>query len=142
MTHRDRCIPSQGSASVDASEVEEMLVRVESVDMVDNDSLSVNCFAELRGIETALQSVHRTTAEPLRMVQQVQGQKGWEAWRQIVRRYDQRGRQTRSQHKYESWFGIIRDEEKTLAVRKRLPKSVSLNYRFRGFEAPRGRTAS
>ena len=35
--------------------------------------------------------MHRTTAnEPLRIVQQTRGQKGFEAWPAIVRRYDQR----------------------------------------------------
>ena len=35
--------------------------------------------------------MHRTTAnEPLRIVQQIRGQKGFEAWPAIVRRYDQR----------------------------------------------------
>ena len=47
---------------------------------------------ELRSIEASLcQVLHRTTSnEPLRIVQQTRGQKGFEAWRAIVRRYDQR----------------------------------------------------
>ena len=48
--------------------------------------------AEFRTFETALyQVLHRTTAnEPLKMVQQVEGQRGFEAWHLIVRRYDQK----------------------------------------------------
>ena len=47
---------------------------------------------EFRSMEVSLyQVLHRTTAnEPLRMVQQTRGQKGFEAWRAIVSRYDQR----------------------------------------------------
>ena len=37
-----------------------------------------------------------TTNEPLRMVEQVQGQRGFEAWHLIVRRCDQRGTSDRS----------------------------------------------
>ena len=41
--------------------------------------------------------MHRTTAnEPLRMIQQVEGQRGFEAWHLIVRRYDQRNTSDRS----------------------------------------------
>ena len=37
------------------------------------------------------QVLHRTTSnEPLRIVQQTRGQKGFEAWHATVRRYDQR----------------------------------------------------
>ena len=65
-----------------------------SVDKVDNDSSPVDCSAEeFRSTETALhQILNRTTAnEPLIMIQEEQGQKkGFEAWHQIVRRYDQR----------------------------------------------------
>ena len=48
--------------------------------------------------ETALyQILHRTTAnEPLKMIQQVEGQRGFEAWHLIVRRYDQRNTSDRS----------------------------------------------
>ena len=43
------------------------------------------------------QTLHRTTTnEPLRLVQQVQGQRGLEAWHLIVRRYDQRNTSDRS----------------------------------------------
>ena len=47
---------------------------------------------EFRSIEASLyQVLHRTTSnEPLRIVQQTRGQKGFEAWSAIVRRYDQR----------------------------------------------------
>ena len=61
--------------------------------------LAVDCTeADLRTFETALyQVLHRTTAnEPLRMSQQVEGQRGFEAWHLIVRRYDQRNTSDRS----------------------------------------------
>ena len=54
-------------------------MRVESVDKIDNDRLSVDCsVTQLRVVETALyQSPRRTTWNaPLRKVQQVQGQQG------------------------------------------------------------------
>ena len=62
---------------------ERMLSRVESVEKVDRDALAVDCTQEeLRALETTLyQVLHRTTAnEPLKMVQQVEGQRGFEAW--------------------------------------------------------------
>ena len=74
-------------------------MRVESVDKVHRSTLAVDCTeADFRTFETALcQVLHRTTAnDPLRMVQQVQGQKGIEAWQLIVRRYDQRNTSDRS----------------------------------------------
>ena len=54
--------------------------------------------ADFRTFETALyQILHRTTTnEPLRMVQQVQSQRGFETWHIIVRRYDQRKTSDRS----------------------------------------------
>ena len=81
------------------------------------------------------------------MVQQLQGQKGFEAWHLIVRRDDQRNTSDRSSalisniserdrakdveqfddilrnfiietNKYQGRFGEIRDEEKFLAVKK------------------------
>ena len=54
--------------------------------------------ADFRTVETALyQVLHRTTTnEPLRMVQQLQGQTAFEAWHLIVRRYDQRNTSDRS----------------------------------------------
>ena len=77
---------------------ERILVRVDSVDMVERSTLVVDCTeADFRTLETALYQVlqRTTTNEPLRMVQQVQGPRGFEAWHLIVRRYDQRGtRQT------------------------------------------------
>ena len=78
---------------------ERILVRVESVDKVERSTLAVNCTeADIRTFETALfQIMHRTTTnEPLRMVQQVQGQRGSEAWHMIFRRYDQRNTSDRS----------------------------------------------
>ena len=54
--------------------------------------------ADFRTFGTALyQVLHRTTTnEPLRMVRQVQGKKGFEAWHLTVRRYDQRNTSDRS----------------------------------------------
>ena len=81
---------------------ERILARVESVDKVDRATLAVDCTeADFRTFETALHQVlHRTTAdEPLKMIQQVEGQRGqrgFEAWHLIVRRYDQRNMSDRS----------------------------------------------
>ena len=75
------------------------MARVESVDKVDRATLAVDCTeADFRNFETALyQVLHRTTAnEPLRMIQQVEGQRGFEAWHLVVRRYDQRNTSDRS----------------------------------------------
>ena len=72
---------------------ERILVRVESVDKVERSTLAVDCTkAGCITFETALYQILRctTTNEPLRMVQQVQGPRGFEAWHVIVRRYDQR----------------------------------------------------
>ena len=78
---------------------ERVLTRVESAEKIDRDTLAVDCTqAEFRALETALyQVLHRTTAnEPLKMVQQVEGQRGFEAWHLIVRRYDQRNTSDKS----------------------------------------------
>ena len=78
---------------------ERILSRVERVDKVDRATLAVNCTeADFRTFETALyQVLHRTTAnEPLKMVQQVEGQREFEAWHLIVRRYDQSNTSDRS----------------------------------------------
>ena len=66
-----------------------LLVSVESTDKFDSSTIAFDCSDEqFRSIEALL---HRTTAnEPLRTVQQIKGQKGFEAWPAIVRRYDQR----------------------------------------------------
>ena len=58
----------------------------------------------IRPIEASLfQVLHRTTSnEPLRIVQQTRGQKGFEAWPAIVRRYDQR-----NCHKKTSYAALI-----------------------------------
>ena len=75
------------------------MTRVESVEKIDRATLAVDCTqAEFRTFETALyQVLHRTTAnEPLMMVQQVEGQRGFEAWHLIVRRYDQRNTSDKS----------------------------------------------
>ena len=78
---------------------ERILVGVESVDKVERSTLAVDCTeADFRTFGTALyQVLHRTsTNEPQRVVQQVQGQTGFEAWHLIVRRYDQRNTVDRS----------------------------------------------
>ena len=78
---------------------ERILARVERVDKIDRATLAVDCTeAEFRTFETALyQVLHKTTAnEPLKMVQQVKGQRGFEAWHMIVKRYDQRNTSDRS----------------------------------------------
>ena len=62
---------------------EKMLVSVESSDKSDNSAIAFDCSdEEFRSIEASLyQILHRTTAnEPLRVVQQTRGQKGFEAW--------------------------------------------------------------
>ena len=72
---------------------EQMLAKVESVDKFDNNVIAFDCSdEEFRSNEASLyQILHRTTSnEPLRIVQQTRGQKGFEAWHATVRRYDQR----------------------------------------------------
>ena len=72
---------------------EQILARVESIDKFDNNVIALDCpDEELRSIEASLyQVLRRTTSnEPLRIVQQTRGQKGFEAWHAIVWRYDQR----------------------------------------------------
>ena len=69
-----------------------MPARVESVDKFDNNVIAFDCSDEkFRSIEASLyQVLHRTASnEPLRIVQQTRGQKGFEAWHAIARRYDQ-----------------------------------------------------
>ena len=76
-----------------SNEGETMLVSVESSDTYDDSTLSVDCSQEHFGINegSLYQVLHRTTSnEPLRIVQQTKGQRGFEAWRAILRRYDQR----------------------------------------------------
>ena len=72
---------------------EKMIAIVEGVDELDNTAIAFDCPAEeFRSIESSLyQVLHRTTSnEPLRIVQQTRGQRGFEAWHAIVRRYEQR----------------------------------------------------
>ena len=72
---------------------EKMLAVVEGTDKFDNNAIAYDCSdEEFRSIEASLyQVLHRTTAnEPLRIVQQTRGQKGFEAWHAIAVRYDQR----------------------------------------------------
>ena len=70
-----------------------MLVSVESTDKFDNSTLAVDCSdEEFRSIGASLCQVlyRRTANEPVRIVQETRGQKGFEEWRAIVRRCDQR----------------------------------------------------
>ena len=70
-----------------------MLARVESIDKFDKYVIAFNYSDdEFRSIEASLyQVLHRTTSnEPLRTVQQTRGERGFEAWYAIARRYDQR----------------------------------------------------
>ena len=72
-----------------SDEGETMLVSVESTDKFDNSTVAVDCSdEEYRSIEAShYQVLHRTTAnEPLIIVQQTNGQKGFGAWHAIVRR--------------------------------------------------------
>ena len=76
-----------------------MLASVESIDKFDNSAIAFDFSdEEFRSIEASLyQVLHRTTAnEPLRIVQQTRGQKGFEAWHAIARKYDQRARQDKN----------------------------------------------
>ena len=82
---------------------EMILTSVDRVDKFDSKAIAVDLpEAQFRLIEASpYQVLHRTTAnEPLRIVQQTKGQKGFEAWHAIVRRYDQRKCQTKSQHQH------------------------------------------
>ena len=130
---------------------EKMLAIVEGSDRLDNNAIAFDCSDdEFRSIETSLyQVLHRTTSiEPLRIAQQTRGQRGFEAWHAMARRYDQRNTSDNNsacsvdqQHlkdrakgvehfddilwtfinemnNFESRFGSIRDEEKMLAVKK------------------------
>ena len=79
---------------------ERILVRVESVDNVDRSTRAAWTAreADFRTFKTALYKILRrtTTNKPLRMVGQVQGQRGFEAWHMIVKRYDHRNTSDRS----------------------------------------------
>ena len=78
---------------------EQMFAMVGSIDRFDNNVIAFDCSdEEFRSIESALyQVLHRTTShEPLRKVQQTNGQKGFEAWHAIARRYDQRNMSDKS----------------------------------------------
>ena len=149
-----------------SNEGEMILTSVEKLDQFDNSTIAVDCSeAKYRSIEASLYQVqHRTTAnEPLSIVQQTKGQKGFEAWHASVRRYDQRNTSATNSayaalisnmydkdrakdveqfddnlrtfvngtNRFENRFGTIRDEEKTLKVKKFMPERL-LNCRFRG----------
>ena len=81
---------------------------------MDRSTLAVGCTeADFRTFESALyQVLHRTTTnEPPRMVQHVQGQRGFEAWRLIVRRYDQKNTSNRSAT-YAALISNIRERDR------------------------------
>ena len=72
-----------------------MLVSIESSDKLGITTLSIGLFRRVSSAEKlrrhSTRILHRTEAnEPLRTVQQTQGQKGFEAWLAIVRNYGQR----------------------------------------------------
>ena len=72
---------------------EMIFTSVERVDKFDSSAIAADCpDAEFRLTEASLyQVLHRTTvSEPLRRAQQTKGQKGFEAWHALVRRYEQR----------------------------------------------------
>ena len=99
---------------------ERILVRVESVDKVDRSTLAVDrAEAGFRTFDIALyQILHRTTTnEPLRMVQQVQGQRGFEAWHVIVRSYDQRNTSDRISA-YAALISNISDRDRAKDVKQ------------------------
>ena len=75
-----------------------MLAMVESVEKFDSNVIAFDCSTEeFRSIESALYHVLRTTSnEPLKIVQQTKGQKGFEAWHAIVLRHDQRNMSDKS----------------------------------------------
>ena len=70
-----------------------MLDIVEGSDKLDNNAIAFDCSNdEFRSNEASLyQVLHTTTSnEPLRIVQQTRGLRGYRAWHAKVRRYDQR----------------------------------------------------
>ena len=102
----------------------------------------------LRSIEASLYQVsHRTTAnEPLITVQQIKGQRCFEAWHAIVRRCEQRDTSDKKSayaalmkeiepttwsrtfinetNKFENIFGTNRDEETVLTFKKLMPDKL------------------
>ena len=142
-----------------SNEGQTVLVSVEKTDKFDSNALAADCpDEEFRSIESSLyQVLHRTAAnEPLKIVQQTQGQKGFESWHATIRRYDLRNMsETNSAYaalisniserdrskdddflrtfsngtnKFENRFGAVRDEEKMLGVKKLMLESL-LNCR-------------
>ena len=63
--------------------MERVLVSVESTDRIDSNTLGMDCSEEeFRTVEASLYQVldRKTSNEPLRMVQQTQGQRELETW--------------------------------------------------------------
>ena len=78
-----------------------MLAIVESIDRFDNNAIAFDYSNEVSDQlkHCSVRSKTETTAnEPLRIVQQTRGQRGFKAWQAIVVRYDRRTRQTKIQH--------------------------------------------
>ena len=97
---------------------EKMLAIVEGVDMLDHNAIAFDCSDdELRSIETSLYQVlhRRTSNEPLRIVQQTRGQRGFEAWHAIVRRYDQRNMSDKKSA-YAAWISNISEKDRAKDV--------------------------
>ena len=120
---------------------EKMLVSVESTDKFDSSTIAFDCSdEEFTSIEGSLYHVsHRTTSnEPLKIVKQTRGQKGFRnmsdtnsAYAALISNISERDRAMdveqffdflrtfiNEMNKFESRFGAIRDEEKMLAVKK------------------------
>ena len=97
---------------------EQMLARVESVDRFDNNVIAFDCSdEEFRSIEASLyQVLHRTTSnEPLRVVQQTKGQKGFEAWHATEGRYYQRNMSDKSSA-YAALISNISEKDRAMDV--------------------------
>ena len=95
-----------------------MLAMVGSVEKFDSNVIACNCSMEEFGSkESALyQVLRRTTSnEPLKVVQQTRGQKGFEAWHAIVRRYDQRNMSHKSSA-CEALFSNISEKDRARDV--------------------------
>ena len=108
--------PAFADASFFQTKEKRCLSAFGKTDAFDSITLAVDCpDKEFRSIEASLyQVLHRTTSnEPWRIVPQIKGQKGFEAWHAIVRRYDQRN-MSDNKSAYEALISNIseRDREK------------------------------
>ena len=97
---------------------EKKLVSVESTDKFDSSTIAFDCSdEEFTSIEASLYHVsHRTTSnEPLKIVKQTSGQKGFEAWHAIVRRYGQRN-MSDTHSAYASLISNISERDRAMDV--------------------------